>query len=120
MILFLGLTILFACEKKAIEIKYNYNYKLSGVYARDTAIKTNGYKSLNLNQGDNYCWTRVIDGLDSNFCYNKYVQTSDTSLLWEGNTLIYFKITPIDSIPKRIQLQIFETPNMPLLYGFYE
>jgi hypothetical protein len=120
LVLFFGLTLLFGCKKEEEAVKYNYKYKLTGIYARDTAIKSDGYKSLNLNQDGNYCWTRVIKGLDSNFCYYKYIQTSDTSLLWEGNTLIYIKITPIDSIPKRMQLQVFETLNMPLLYGYYE
>jgi hypothetical protein len=64
--------------------------------------------------------TRVINGKDSLFCYGKYIQTSDTSLLWEEKQVINFKVTHLDTIfPGAVQLQIFGSPIVPLMYNIY-
>ena len=57
---------------------------------------------------------------DSIFCYGKFVQTSDTSLIWEDNVLVNFTIQTIDSIPKGILLQLNASPAVPALYGYYQ
>lgn len=116
LVLFLTQLIL-ACKKEEQKDTYSIQYKLSGPYIRDTSIHTDGYRILDLRESGDYCWTRVINGLDSNFCYGKYEQTSDTSLLWDGSVLVTFKITPIDSIPKRISLQLTSGQASSPLYG---
>ncbi len=118
-LLLIGNIILFSACKKDDKVEGpTIQYQLSGKYYRDSALTNDGYKVLNLKEDGNYCWTRVIFGLDSNFCFGSYKQTSDTSLIWDNNTVVYFKITPIDTIPKGIQLQVFSSPAMPPLYGF--
>ncbi len=107
-----------ACKKDDKVEGLPIHYKLSGKYYRDSSLTNDGYKILNLKEDGNYCWTRVIFGLDSNFCYGSYKQTSDTSLVWDNNTVVYFKITPIDTIANGIQLQVFSSPAMAPLYGF--
>jgi hypothetical protein len=83
-------------------------------------LTNDGVKILDLRKDGNYCWTRQISGKDSVFCYGKFEQTSDTSLLWEGNDLIYFTVETIDTIAKGIKLQLNASPAVPALYGFYE
>lgn len=107
-----------ACKKDDAEASGNFTYTLGGRYERDTANHADGYKLLDLKDDDSYCWVRVISGQDSTFCFGKYRQTSDTSLLWEESTLVTFKVTPIDSVPKRIQLQLTSGPATPPLYGY--
>jgi hypothetical protein len=116
----LGILLLFACKKEDKNTKYPIQYKLAGKYYRDSAITSDGYKMLNLKPDGKYCWTRVIDGQDSNFCFGTYVQTSDTSLIWENNTEVFFRITPIDTIQNGIKLQLFSSPPMAALYGFHQ
>lgn len=106
------------CKKDNAEPSSNFTYTLGGRYERDTANHSDGYKVLDLRDDNSYCWVRVISGQDSSFCFGKYRQTSDTSLLWEENTLVTFKVTPIDSIPKRVQLQLTSGPATPQLYGY--
>lgn len=118
-IFILAILFLFACEKEIKKPDYPITYKLSGKYFRDSALTNDGVKILDLRTDGNYCWTRQISGKDSVFCYGKYVQTSDTSLLWEDNVLVYFTIQTIDSIPKGIKLQLNASPAVPALYGFY-
>lgn len=120
---FLFLVILFiasACKKEEAKNTYSILYKLSGKYYRDSTITTDGVKVLDLRQDGNYCWTRQINGMDSIFCYGKFIQTSDTSLIWEDNVLVNFTIQTIDSIPKGIQLQLIASPAVPALYGYYQ
>lgn len=119
-IFLLGVLILNSCKKEEESTTYAYRYKLKGLYARDTALKNDGYKSIDFKDAGNYCWTRVIDGLDSNFCYGKYEQTSDTSMLWEGSTLITFTITPLDTIPNGMILKMNSSPAVPPLFGYFE
>ncbi|OYU96505.1 MAG: hypothetical protein CFE21_08960 [Bacteroidetes bacterium B1(2017)] len=119
-LIIIGISLLFSCKKEEKNPKYPIQYKLSGKYYRDSTIKSDGYKILNLREDGNYCWTRVIDGLDSNFCFGTYEQTSDTSMIWDKSTPIYFKITPIDTITKGIQLQVYSSPAMAALYGYYQ
>lgn len=115
------LIILFtACKKEEDQPKYTIQYRLSGKYYRDTTFTNDGVKILDLRKDGNYCWTRQISGKDSVFCYGKFEQTSDTSLLWEGNDLIYFTVETIDTIAKGIKLQLNASPPVPALYGFYE
>lgn len=116
----LAITFLSACNKEEDVLTYSYQYKLAGTYQRDTSNKADGYKALHLNGDGNYCWTRVINGKDSLFCYGSYIQTSDTSLLWENSQIVQFKVTPLDTIfPGAIQLQIMGSPAVPLLYNIY-
>jgi hypothetical protein len=116
----LSISILFACNKEEEILSYSYQYKLAGTYQRDTSIKSDGYKMLHLKDDGSYCWTRVINGKDSLFCYGKYIQTSDTSLLWEEKQVINFKVTHLDTIfPGAAQLQIFGSPIVPLMYNIY-
>lgn len=117
MLLFILFT---ACKKEENNPKYNLRYKLSGKYYRDTSLTNDGVKILDLRKDGNYCWTRQISGKDSIFCYGKFEQTSDTSLLWEDNVLIYFTVETIDTIAKGIKLQLNASPVVPALYGFYE
>jgi len=112
--------ILLACQKEETKSPYSITYKLSGKYYRDSSLTNDGVKALDLRKDGNYCWTRQISSKDSVFCYGKFVQTSDTSLLWEDNVLIYFTIEPIDTIAKGIKLQLNASPVVPALYGFYE
>jgi hypothetical protein len=119
LILVLGLNLILACEKEeSTNVKYEFAYKLSGKYYRDSALTNNGYKVLDLKTDGNYCWVRRQNNLDSLYCYGTYEQTSDTSLLWNGEDLIRIKISPIDTIPNGIKLEIFGTPAVPPLYGF--
>lgn len=98
--------------------EYSITHRLYGKYFRDSANTGNGYKMLDLREDGNYCWVRRAAGKDSLYCYGTYVQTSDTSMLWNGTDLIRFKITPIDTIPSGVSLQIFGSPAVPSLYGF--
>jgi hypothetical protein len=109
-----------ACKKEEDQPKYAIQYRLSGKYYRDTTLTNDGVKILDLRKDGNYCWTRQISGKDSVFCYGKFEQTSDTSLLWEGNDLIYSTVETIDTIAKGIKLQLNASPAVPALYGFYE
>jgi len=118
LLLILALTSILGACKKDEEQKYTFETKLGGLYYRDSSVLSDGYKILNLKEDGNYCWTRVISGKDSNFCYGTYIQTSDTSLLWDNQTVINFKATKIDSIPNGILLQLFGSPPLPALYGF--
>lgn len=116
----LAITFLAACDKEDEVLTYSYQYKLAGTYKRDTSNKADGYKMLHLNGDGNYCWTRVINGKDSLFCYGSYLQTSDTSLLWENSQIVQFKVTPLDTIfPGAVQLQILGSPAVPPLYNIY-
>jgi len=110
----------FSCTKEENTISYSYKYKLAGTYARDTAIKSDGHKQLHLKEDGSYCWTRVINGKDTTFCLGKYVQTSDTSMLWEGETLINFKIIPLDTIKNGMYLEMVSSPPAPPLFGYYK
>ncbi|MCG9881799.1 MAG: hypothetical protein MH472_14485 [Bacteroidia bacterium] len=111
---------LLACQKEETKSPYSITYKLSGKFFRDSTLTNDGVKVLDLRKDGNYCWTRQISGKDSIFCYGKFVQTSDTSLVWEDNVAVYFTINRIDSIPKGIILQLNASPAVPALYGFYE
>ena len=115
-------TIIFisSCKKEEVKNNYPINYRLSGIYVRDSSLTNDGIKALDLRQNGNYCWTRQIAGKDSVFCYGKFIQTSDTSLIWEDNVLVNFTIQTIDSIPKVILLQLNASPAVPALYGFYQ
>lgn len=119
-IFFIGILFIQSCKKEENKATYPITYKLSGKYYRDSALTNDGVKVLDLRPNGNYCWTRQISGKDSIFCYGKFVQTSDTSLLWEDNVLVYFNVETIDSIPKGIKLQLNSSPPIPALYGFYE
>jgi hypothetical protein len=119
LLLFLGLNLLFSCKKEeSTQNNYNFSYKLTGKYYRDSTVNSNGYKMLDLKSNGNYCWIRRQNNLDSLYCYGTYEQTSDTSMLWNGIELISFKITPIDSIVNGVKLEITGTPAVPPLYGF--
>ena len=119
LLLFLGLNLLFSCKKEeSTQNNYNFSYKLTGKYYRDSTVNSNGYKMLDLKSDGNYCWIRRQNNLDSLYCYGTYEQTSDTSMLWNGIELIRFKITPIDSIVNGVKLEITGTPAVPPLYGF--
>jgi hypothetical protein len=119
LVLFLGLNLLFSCKKEeSTQNNYNFSYKLSGKYYRDSTVNSNGYKMLDLKSDGNYCWVRRQNSLDSLYCYGTYVQTSDTSILWNENELISIKISPIDTILNGVKLEIFGTPAVPPLYGF--
>ncbi len=111
---------LFSCTKEESSINYTYTYKLAGTYSRDTAIKSDGHKQLHLRDDGSYCWTRVINGKDSTFCLGKYIQTSDTSMLWEGETVVNFKIIPLDTIAKGMYLELVSSPPAPPLFGYYK
>lgn len=115
-------TILFisSCKKEEVKNNYPINFRLSGMYVRDSSLTNDGIRALDLRQNGNYCWTRQIAGKDSIFCYGKFVQTSDTSLIWEDNVLVNFTIQTIDSIPKGIILQLYASPAVPALYGYYQ
>lgn len=115
-----ALMFLLACQKEETKSPYSITYKLSGKFFRDSTLTNDGVKVLDLRKDGNYCWTRQISGKDSIFCYGKFVQTSDTSLVWEDNVAVYFTINRIDSIPKGIILQLNASPAVPALYGFYE
>ncbi|MDZ4669222.1 MAG: hypothetical protein SGJ00_15245 [bacterium] len=119
-LIFLLISLYMSCKKEDKTIAYSYQYKLAGIYQRDTSLKSDGYKTLDLRSDGNYCWTRVINGKDSIFCYGKYIQTSDSTLLWEDAQQVQFKITNLDTIFKgAIQLQIFGSPIVPPLYNIY-
>ncbi len=113
----------FTSCKKDVPVSYSIHYKLGGLYARcdkDSATYyPEGLKTLTLSANGQYCWTRVVYGNDSSYCTGTYKQTSDTSMLWNNEILIVFKITPIDSVPNRMQLQIYTSPAVAPLYGFY-
>ncbi len=125
LILILCAGVLFStCKKKEEKVPIVIHYKLGGIYSRydkdPSTYYPEGIKTLNLTEDGRYCWTRVIDGLDSNFCQGTYLQTSDTSLIWNNEILINLKITPIDSVPNRMMLQlIYNGPPVAPLYGFY-
>ncbi len=97
----------------------NYTYKLSGWYLRDTANKANGLKGIHFTNDNQYCWLRVVAGQDSLNCYGTYRQTSDSTLLWNETFVVNFKITPIDTMPGIIQLQVATTPPSAPLFGTY-
>ncbi len=114
-----GLTLIVACKKEEDNtINYPINYKLSGKYFRDSSITSNGYKMLDLTTSSNYCWLRRANSKDSLYCYGSYVQTSDTSMIWNGTDVVKIRITPIDSIQNGVKLEIFGTPIVPALFGF--
>lgn len=98
----------------------NYTYKLNGWYLRDTANKANGLKGIHFTDNNEYCWLRVVAGQDSLNCYGTYRQTSDSTLLWNETFVVNFKITPVDTMPGIIQLQVATTPPSAPLYGTYK
>ena len=114
-----GLTLMLGCSKEDIDVpKYPITYQLSGKYYRDSSLTNNGVKMLDLSNSGTYCWLRRQNNMDSLYCYGSYVQTSDTSILWNNTDWVRIKITPIDTIQKGVKLEIFGSPLVPALYGF--
>ena len=114
-----GLTLVLGCSKEDIDVPtYPITYQLSGKYYRDSSLTNNGVKMLDLTNSGTYCWLRRQNNLDSLYCYGSYVQTSDTSILWNNTDWVRIKITPIDTIQKGVKLEIFGSPIVPPLFGF--
>ncbi len=117
-----------ACKKED-PTKAVIHYKLGGLYVRDSAASgSSGLKAINLGSDGIYCWTSVVFGNDSNFCNGTYEQTSDSTLLWNNDKTINFKITPVDTLPQGIAdpkangmfLQILADPPVYPLFGHYQ
>ncbi|MFY8020311.1 MAG: hypothetical protein ACOVP1_03905 [Bacteroidia bacterium] len=121
-VLLLGIAILgllSSCTKDEVTTpEYAIKYKLSGWYLRDTAIKTDGLKGIHFNDG-NYCWNRQIAGKDSFRCDGTYIQTSDSTFLWNGSFPVNFKVTLLDEASKTISLQVVTSPPSSALIGTY-
>jgi hypothetical protein len=114
------LGLLSACTKDDSSTpEYTIKYKLSGWYLRDTAIKTDGLKGINFNEGK-YCWNRQIASNDSFRCDGNYTQTSDSTFLWNGSFPVNFKVTVLDEASKTISLQVVTSPPSNALIGTYK
>jgi len=98
---------------------YTINYRLKGWYLRDAAIKTDGLIGINFSENGNYCWRRQFGVKDSFRCEGTFTQTSDTSFLWNGFSLVNFRIDSIDSQNRKLKIRITTAPPSGPLTGSY-
>jgi len=120
-LLFLTLPIFFwSCSKEEQTNENNFiKFKIYGWYLRDTTIKTDGLKGVNFSETGDYCWTSIINSLDSTRCYGTFIQTSDSTLQWSTSGKVEFKLTIIDSTAKLASMQMSTQPPSYPLHGKY-
>ncbi|GAB1448244.1 MAG: hypothetical protein LCH37_13590 [Bacteroidetes bacterium] len=116
----LAIALISACSKdETTSSNYTINYKLKGWYLRDTSIKSDGYIGINFSEEGNYCWKRQIAGKDSSRCEGTFIQNSDTSFLWNGYSVVYYKIDTIDTQNRKLRIRMTTTPASNPLTGSY-
>lgn len=114
------LALLSACSKdETTSSNYPINYKLKGWYLRDTSIKGDGYIGIHFSDDGAYCWKRQIGGKDSSRCDGKFIQTSDTSFLWNGFSVVYYKMDSIDTQNRKLRIRMTTTPPSNPFTGNY-